>query len=79
MMCRQVSYKAAAHHFQVLTGGGQHLALHLEAISVTNWRVRYQASKLAASELKNHDIPNLSLHFCAFLESKIQKHLEKFG
>lgn len=27
MMCRQVSYKAAARHFQVLTGEGEALCI----------------------------------------------------
>lgn len=53
--------------------------MQLEAMSVTTWMIRFQASKLAASELKNLDITGLSLHFCAFLESKIQKQLDKFG
>lgn len=34
---------------------------------------------MAASELNNLDIPDLSLHFCAFLESKTQKQSDKFG
>lgn len=79
MMCRQVSYKAASCHLQVLTSGGQPRTGQLEAISVPTWMIRFQVSKLAASELKNLDIPDSSVHFCVFLESKIQKQLDKFG
>lgn len=52
--------------------------MQLEAVSVTTWMVMFQASKVAVSELKSLDISDVSLQFCALLESKIQKQLDKF-
>lgn len=78
MICRQVTEQPPVA-CKCPQSGGQPLTEQLEAVSVTTWMITFQASKLAASELKNLDIPDLSLHFCAFLESKIQKQLDKFG